>query len=140
MTVRIYIDGSSRGNPGEAGYGFYVTDSQGKKLAAHYGYLGYKTNNYAEYQALLAGLRYAIKNNYPRVEVYSDSLLLVNQIKGLFKVKSRNLAPLFLQAIGLMRKLPSFKIDHIPQQQNRPAHKLAHQAINLKASSEPAEK
>ena len=84
MTIRIYIDGSSRGNPGEAGYGFYVTDSEGKELAAHYKYLGFKTNNYAEYQALLAALRFAIKNNYPEVELYSDSLLLVNQINGLY--------------------------------------------------------
>ncbi|MDH5406132.1 MAG: ribonuclease HI, partial [Candidatus Aminicenantes bacterium] len=54
MTIRIYIDGSSRGNPGEAGYGFYVTDADGKELAARYKYLGFRTNNYAEYQALLA--------------------------------------------------------------------------------------
>jgi len=140
MTIRIYIDGSSRGNPGEAGYGFCVSDSEGKKLAARYGYLGYKTNNYAEYQALLAGLRYAIKNKYPKVEVYSDSLLLVNQIKGLYKVKSRNLIPLFLQAFQLIKKLPSFKINHLPRQQIRHDRQRAHRAIDFKGSSEPEEK
>ncbi|MDH5715592.1 MAG: ribonuclease HI family protein [Candidatus Aminicenantes bacterium] len=139
MTIRIYIDGSSRGNPGEAGYGFYVTDADGKELAARYKYLGYKTNNYAEYQALLAALKYAIKNNYPRVEVYSDSLLLVNQIKGLYKVKSRNLMPLFLQALRLMKKLPALHICHLPHQKNRLAHNLAHRAIELKARIESKE-
>src|SRR5450432_1228370 len=83
-----HSDGGARGNPGPAGYGVVIKDQAGRPVAALSEYLGHQTNNFAEYQGLIAALEYAIKHGPKALKVISDSELLVRQIKGIYKVKN----------------------------------------------------
>ena len=127
--VIAHIDGASRGNPGPAAYAVVVESSDGSKLAGFSGYLGRATNNFAEYQALLAALEYALSNHYLRVHVQTDSELLARQIEGVYKVKSPGLKPLQQQARQMIARLESFSIQHVPREQNHEADRLANQAL-----------
>jgi ribonuclease HI len=82
-----HTDGGARGNPGPAGYGVVIHDGQGNKVAALSQYLGRQTNNFAEYQALIGALEYAMEHGPKALKVISDSELLVRQMKGIYKVK-----------------------------------------------------
>src|SRR3984893_1358179 len=97
-----FIDGGARGNPGPAGYGVVVQDESGKKVAALSEYLGHQTNNFAEYQGLIAALEYAIANGHKALKVISDSELLVRQIKGIYKVNNLGLRDLHGRAKELI--------------------------------------
>jgi probable phosphoglycerate mutase len=127
--VIAHIDGASRGNPGPAAYAVVVESSDGSKLAGFSGYLGRATNNFAEYQALLAALEYALRNHYLRVHVQTDSELLARQIEGVYKVKSPGLKPLQEHARQMIARLESFSIQHVPREQNHEADQLANQAL-----------
>jgi probable phosphoglycerate mutase len=127
--VIAHIDGASRGNPGPAAYAVVVESSDGSKLAGFSGYLGRATNNFAEYQALLAALEYARSNHYLRVHVQTDSELLARQIEGVYKVKSPGLKPLQEHARQMIARLESFSIQHVPREQNHEADQLANQAL-----------
>ena len=127
--VIAHIDGASRGNPGPAAYAVVVESSDGSKLAGFSGYLGRATNNFAEYQALLAALEYALSNHYLRVHVQTDSELLARQIEGVYKVKSPGLKPLQQQARQMIARLESFSIQHVPREENHEADQLANQAL-----------
>ena len=128
--VTAYIDGGARGNPGPAGYGIMVTGSAGATLAELSCFLGHRTNNYAEYSALIAALEWAIAHGHRHLRVASDSELLVRQMKGIYKVKSPDLRPLYEQARSLSRKLEGFEILHVRREKNRRADKLANQAMD----------
>ena len=128
--VIAHIDGASRGNPGPAAYAVVMESSQGSKLAGFSGYLGRATNNFAEYQALLAALEYALSNHYLRVHIQTDSELLARQIEGVYKVKSPGLKPLQVQAREMIARLESFSIQHVPREQNQEADRLANQALD----------
>jgi ribonuclease HI len=125
-----YIDGGSRGNPGTAGYGVYVVDPEGKQLARLSASLGIKTNNFAEYSALIAALQFAAANRYGGIKIYADSELLVKQINGVYRVKNPDLRKLYDQAQLLISNLESFSIQHIPREQNREADCLANLAMD----------
>jgi len=125
-----YIDGGSRGNPGTAGYGVYVVDPEGKQLARLSAGLGIKTNNFAEYSALIAALQFAAANQYGGIKIYADSELLVKQINGVYRVKNPDLRKLYDQAQLLISDLESFSIQHIPREQNREADRLANLAMD----------
>ena len=127
--VVAHIDGASRGNPGPAAYAVVVESSDGSKLAGFSGYLGRATNNFAEYQALLAALEYALRNHCLRVHVQTDSELLARQIEGVYKVKSPGLKPLQEHARQMIARLESFSIEHVPREQNHEADQLANQAL-----------
>src|SRR6476469_9441100 len=99
-----HTDGGARGNPGPAGYGVAIHDSGGKKVAAISQYLGRQTNNFAEYQALIAALEYAVEHGPKAIKVISDSELMVRQIKGIYKVKDPTLRDLHGRASQLMRQ------------------------------------
>src|ERR1700677_4513873 len=86
-----HVDGGARGNPGPAGYGVAIQDATGKSVAELSEYLGHRTNNYAEYQGLLAALRYAAENQINALKVISDSELMVRQMKGIYKVRNPDL-------------------------------------------------
>ena len=133
--LRLHVDGASRGNPGEAGFGVHVTDADGSEVASLYGYLGTATNNVAEYQALLHGLRWALARGAPRVEVFSDSELLVRQLTGRYKVKSAGLQPLHREAQRLLARFESARVTHVPRERNREADALANRAVDERASS-----
>jgi ribonuclease HI len=132
--VLIHIDGASRGNPGEAGFGIHVTDASGAERAALYGYLGRASNNVAEYQALIHALRWALEQGEKEVAVFSDSELVVRQIEGRYKVKHPDMIPLHREASSLLRRFGAASVTHVRREQNREADRLANQALDLKAS------
>jgi ribonuclease HI len=125
-----HSDGGARGNPGPAGYGVVVQDEAGKKVAALSQYLGHQTNNFAEYQGLIAALEYAIEHGHKALKVISDSELLVRQIKGIYKVKNATLQELHGRAKELIAQMEWFSIDHALREHNREADELANQAMD----------
>ncbi|MFN8092694.1 MAG: ribonuclease HI family protein [Vicinamibacteria bacterium] len=133
--LRLHVDGASRGNPGEAGFGVHVASDSGETLASLYGYLGRATNNVAEYQALLHGLRYALERGARDVRVFSDSELLVRQLAGRYRVKNEGLQPLFREAQSLLARFESARVSHVPREQNREADALANKAVDLRSSN-----
>jgi ribonuclease HI len=133
--LRLHVDGASRGNPGEAGFGVHVASPEGETVASLYGYLGRATNNVAEYQALLHGLRYALERGAREVRVFSDSELLVRQLGGRYRVKNPGLLPLFREAQTLLARFESARVTHVPREENREADALANKAVDLKSSN-----
>lgn len=132
--LHLHIDGASRGNPGEAGFGVHVTTPEGKELAGLYGYLGLASNNVAEYQALLHGLRWALSRGAKGVHVFSDSELVVRQMSGAYRVKHPAMVPLHREARALSLRFEEFRLAHVRREQNKDADRLANQALDEKAS------
>ena len=124
------IDGAARGNPGPAAYGVIVRRPDGKKHESLGKYIGRTTNNVAEYYALIAALDYAAANGIRRLRVYSDSQLIVNQIKGIYKVKHPDLRPLHERAKKQAAGLESFTIQYVPREENRDADEMANAALD----------
>jgi ribonuclease HI len=133
-TLHIHIDGGSRGNPGDAGFGVHVTTPEGEERAALYGYLGRATNNVAEYQALLHALRYALAKGATCVRLFSDSELVVKQMDGRYRVKHPDMIPLYRQAKALMGRIPDVRLTHVRREQNVEADRLANLALDEKSS------
>jgi len=129
-SAEIYIDGGSRGNPGDAGIGI-VIDYKGKKTG-YYEFLGVKTNNEAEYTSLIRALQILTKNKIFDVNFYSDSELICNQINGNYKVKNERIIKLYDESLRLIKKLKYFKIEHIKRVFNKEADKLVNIAIDKK--------
>jgi len=125
-----HVDGGARGNPGPSGYGVAISDTLGRPVAELSEYLGHHTNNYAEYQGLLAALRYAIENQIKALRVVSDSELMVRQMKGIYKVRHPELRKLYDEAQQLVRKLEYFEIRHAMREHNQAADRLANQAMD----------
>jgi ribonuclease HI len=125
-----HVDGGSRGNPGPSGYGVVITDQSGRKVAGLSDYLGHQTNNYAEYQGLLAALEYATKNGHKALKVVGDSELLVKQIRGQYKVKSPALLELYQRAKQMIAQLDWFSIQHVLRDKNTEADRLANAAMD----------
>src|SRR6266699_806913 len=125
-----HTDGGARGNPGPAGYGVVINDSAGNKVAALSQYLGRQTNNFAEYQALIGALEYAVEHGPKALKVVSDSELMVRQIKGIYKVKEPTLRDLHARASQLIAQLDWFNIEHVLRGHNREADELANQAMD----------
>jgi len=125
-----FIDGGARGNPGPAGYGVVVQDESRKKVAALSEYLGHQTNNFAEYQGLIAALEYAVANGHKALKVISDSELLVRQIKGIYKVNNLALRDLHGRAKELIAQLTWFSIGHVLRGHNEEADRLANAAMD----------
>src|SRR6267142_3636483 len=124
------IDGAARGNPGPASYGVVLRRPDGKPLESLGKYIGRTTNNVAEYYALIAALDYAAASGIRRLRVYSDSQLIVNQIKGIYKVKHPDLRPLHERAKKQAAALESFAIQYVPREQNRDADAAANAALD----------
>jgi ribonuclease HI len=125
-----HCDGGARGNPGPAGYGVVIQDQAGRRVAGLSQYLGHQTNNFAEYQGLIAALEYTIEHGHKALKVVSDSELLVRQIKGIYKVKNATLQELHARAKQLIAQLEWFSIDHALREHNREADELANQAMD----------
>lgn len=128
--ITAFCDGGARGNPGPSGYGVYIEDENGRKLAELSEFLGIRTNNFAEYSGLLAALEFALRYDHPRLRVVSDSELMVKQIKGQYKVKSPDLRPLYDEAKRRIAGLESFHIQHVLRNKNKDADRLANQAMD----------
>jgi ribonuclease HI len=130
-TLRLRTDGAARGNPGPAGAGILIEDDQGIRVQARHKWLGQMTNNQAEYHALIEGLK-AVKDWKPdRLEIYLDSKLVVEQIKGQYKIKEPELQKLNAQATQLLDGL-QYEIKHVAREENRGADHLANMAIDEK--------
>lgn len=125
-----HSDGGARGNPGPAGFGVVIKDEAGKKVAALSEYLGHQTNNFAEYQGLIAALEYAIQHGPKALKLISDSELLVRQIKGIYKVKNPTLQDLHARAKELIAQLEWFSIGHALREHNQEADRLANDAMD----------
>ncbi len=119
----LYIDGASRGNPGNSACGFVII-KDGKEVAFGGKYLGIKTNNEAEYYALIEGLKKAKDLKIKNLKIFSDSRLIVNQINGKFKVKDSKLKKLFLCAKKLLEDF-NYEITHITRDKNKIADNYA---------------
>src|SRR5271169_2414603 len=132
------IDGAARGNPGPAAYGVVVRRPDGATHESLGKYIGRTTNNVAEYYALIAALDYAAASGIRRLRVYSDSQLIVNQIKGLYKVKHPDLKPLHERAKKQAAGLEAFTIQYVPREENRAADEAANAALDNTSSVKPA--
>ena len=132
------IDGAARGNPGPAAYGVVIRRPDGATHESLGKYIGRHTNNVAEYYALIAALDYAAASGIKRLRVFSDSQLIVNQIKGLYKVKHPDLRPLHERAKKQAAALESFTIQYVPREQNRDADDLANAALDGTGGVKPA--
>ncbi len=137
MSRRLVVeaDGGSRGNPGPAGYGAVVRDADtGEVLAERAASIGRATNNVAEYQGLLAGLRAALELDPAAVEVRMDSKLVVEQMSGRWKVRHPDMAPLHAEGAALVRRLPRVRFGWIPRERNAYADRLANEAMDAAAA------
>lgn len=130
MTFTTFIDGGARGNPGPAGWGVLVQDESGATAAELFGALPHATNNVAEYNGLLAALDWCAEHGATRVRVKSDSLLLVQQMRGVYKVKHEGLTPLHARAKLLAHQIGRVTYEHIPRELNREADRLANLAMD----------
>jgi ribonuclease HI len=126
----IYFDGASRGNPGRAGAGIWMTDEEGRKVSEVSRYLGHKTNNQAEYWALLLGLREAQRLGWRSLRIFTDSELVERQIKGVYRVRDVNLRALYKTVQQNLKAFSSFEIESIPREGNKEADRLANEAID----------
>ena len=129
--VQLYADGGSRGNPGPSASGFVILDMDGKVLVEQGIYLGITTNNQAEYQALKLGLEAILEKFHSRdVHVYMDSMLVVNQMKHIFKVKNRDLWPVHDSITKLLPKFEKVNFDHVPRELNKLADAEVNKALD----------
>src|ERR1700723_1961314 len=127
---RANIDGAARGNPGPASYGVIIRDGSGELVAKLKKYIGRMTNNVAEYYGLIAALDYAESKSIRALRIEADSELMVKQMRGLYKVRSPELQPLYERARKMAAALESFRIDHVYREQNREADALANEALD----------
>jgi len=135
--IIIYTDGGSRGNPGLAGAGAFITNEKGEAIKRVSKFLGTVTNNEAEYQAVILGLETAkrilgkdkIKNL--EIEIRMDSQLVASQLSGDYQLREEKLFPLFIKIWNLqVSDLPKLKFTYIPREKNREADKLANEAMD----------
>ena len=142
--ITAYTDGGARGNPGPAGYGVHVVDTEGTTLAELVGPLGSATNNVAEYSGLIAALQWAVDNGHRRMRIRMDSELVIKQMRGEYKVKHATMQVLHADAKRLVAQLDHVTLEHVRREQNKVADKLSNQAMDIVegkpvAPKEPAE-
>ena len=128
--VVAYIDGGARGNPGPAGYGVRIERPDGTLVEEFCGSIGVATNNVAEYRGLLAALEYAFAHDYPAMTIRSDSLLLVKQMLGEYRVKHPGLQPLHRAAKALVSRFRRVTFEHVDRLRNAHADRLANDAMD----------
>ena len=133
MRVIVNVDGGSRGNPGPAAVAAVVTDPSGEELAERAETIGEATNNVAEYRAVLLGIELAKELGADDVELVADSLLIVEQVKGNWKVKQDHLRPLNTKVRDALRDLPGWSIRHVKRGENERADQLLNDALDAAA-------
>lgn len=131
-----YIDGGARGNPGPAGFGVRVERPEGTVIEEFCKAIGIATNNVAEYRALIAALRWARRHGHKELHVRSDSLLLVQQMRGRYKVKHPGLQPLYAEARLLAHEIGRVTFEHVGRTHNAHADRLANAAMDEAERSE----
>jgi ribonuclease HI len=126
----IYTDGGARGNPGPAGIGAIIYDEERNVLAEISEYIGRTTNNQAEYRALLSAIRKAKDFETEEIQFFLDSQLVVEQMSGNYKVKNKDLQPLFVKIYNESLNYKKVKYTHIPREKNKEADRLANLAMD----------
>lgn len=129
MKYKVFCDGASRSNPGEAAIGVSI-ESEEREIFTISKAIGVASNNEAEYLALESALDYCVKNNYLNLEVFLDSKLVVEQVNGNYKVKSNNLKPLRNKILEHIEKLEFISINHVYRENNKRADELANLALD----------
>ena len=126
----IYTDGGSRGNPGPSGIGYYIVGADGREIKRGGEFLGMSNSRLAEYYGLKEGLEQAIELGLKRVNFMSDSLMMVNQLNGVYQVKNLDLMQVYSDVLGLLSKLDSYSFTHIPREQNKEADAEVNRVID----------
>ena len=139
MKARIYIDGASRGNPGNSSAAIIIKDLNGIVLAEEGVFLGKATNNIAETSALDLALSKASEIGITEAEVFSDSSLLVNQFNGKYRIKSKKLLDILHSAHKKAKQFKRIVLFHIPREKNQEADKLANETLNKAAKEKNSE-
>lgn len=130
--VKMFADGGSRGNPGPSAGGFVILDMNDQILHENGKYLGITTNNQAEYHSLKGGLEAALKMGAKKVHVYMDSLLVINQMKGIFKVKNRDLWPIHEAIKLVVGQFEEVTFSHVPRELNKLADSMVNQTLDAR--------
>lgn len=130
--IKLYADGGSRGNPGPSAGGFVIMNMDNEVIYESGKYLGITTNNQAEYHSLKGGLEAAVKMGVRKVHVHMDSLLVVNQMKGIFKVKNRDLWPIHEAIKGLLPMFDKVNFTHVPRELNKLADSMVNQTLDAR--------
>jgi ribonuclease HI len=123
--ITAFFDGGARGNPGPAGWGVYIVDDKGEVQAELSGSIGTATNNVAEYHGLIAALQWAANRDLKQIAIKGDSLLLIEQMRGNYKVKNEGLKPLHLKARMLVMQIGDVSFEHVRREQNKEADRLS---------------
>lgn len=130
--LTMYVDGASKGNPGPAGIGIVIYDSDDRLVGKVSAYIGKKTNNQAEYTALLRAIQLAIYFKTKTLKIRSDSELVVRQLTGEYQVSNANIKKLYERVMELKKQIPNVKIEHVMRNFNEKADFLAKKAADKK--------
>jgi ribonuclease HI len=128
--ARVFSDGASRGNPGMAGAGAVILDEKGEVVERLKRFLGKQTNNIAEYEGALLGIRRAQELGIREIDVVADSQLLIRQLGGQYRVKNEGIRPLYEAAMQLLRSFDKVRLIHVPREQNTLADEMSNRAID----------
>jgi ribonuclease HI len=135
MRYRVYTDGAARGNPGPAAIGIVVEDDTGRTVYESSKRIGVRTNNEAEYLAMIAALQYLRESRITAADFHLDSELVVRQLTGQYRVKEPRLQSLHGQAVMLLNAVPTRTIRHIPRARNARADELANEALDAEGTA-----
>jgi ribonuclease HI len=133
--ITAYFDGGARSNPGPAGYGVYIVDDKGEMIAELSGSLGIATNNVAEYNGLIAALQWAVDHGVKSIAIKGDSQLIIEQMRGNYKVKNEGLRPLHMQARMLVMQIGDVRFEHVRREHNKEADRLSN--VGMDANTTP---
>ncbi len=128
--VKLYADGGSRGNPGPSASGYVLLNMKNIVIFQGGQYLGVTTNNQAEYNALKIGLEEALARGSKVVHVYMDSLLVINQMKGIYKVKNRDLIPVFHSIKAILPHFEGINFTHVPRELNKLSDAMVNEILD----------
>ena len=131
MTINIYCDGGSRGNPGPAASAFVGFNEEGRVVAKFAKTLGVATNNVAEYKAVLMALTWAVGNWTGDVTFFLDSQLIVNQLTGKFRIKNKQLMKIVVEIKSLEESFSGkIRYKHVPREKNKIADTLVNRTLD----------
>ncbi len=129
-SIKMFADGGSRGNPGPSASGFALLNLDDSIILKRGIYIGTTTNNQAEYQAVKFGLTEALNRGAKQVSVFLDSLLIVNQMKGIFKIKNQDFLPHYSDIKAVVRQFDAVTFTHVPRELNKLADSMVNEALD----------
>lgn len=131
--AKLYTDGGSRGNPGPSAGGYVILDMEDNVVKSNGKYLGITTNNQAEYHSLKGGMEMAVQIGIQELHVYMDSLLVINQMKGIYKIKNRDLWPIHEAIQKLRTKFKNVTFTHVPRELNKLADAVVNETLDAQS-------